>query len=141
MVSSPLDHKTSCMSHLFPDDPRHQRPTDPEIITLVFPVQIYLGHFNLGNMIHLSIAAMLFGNSTLGFVHIYKMDFHSQPLYPGSDVSPLLAQMDFLSAANWLFSIFPDRPKECLLPSTGQLRGRILDTFLIQQHLRPSGQL
>lgn len=87
-VGSPLDHKTIYMSQLFPGDLRHHKPTDPEIITLIFPVKIYLLLAAWS-----TIVAMLFGNLTLGCVRTYKVDFYGQLLCPGSDVLPLLAQM------------------------------------------------
>lgn len=61
----------------------------------------------------------------------HRMDFHCQPLCPGTDVLPFSSSQNQLPSANCPFSTFPATPTERLPPSTSQCRGRVLATSLL----------
>ncbi|GAB0209413.1 pol-like protein ENS-3 [Grus japonensis] len=46
-------------------------PPSYEQFTLTLPVQIHLGHFNLGSLIHLLVVLMFLSGLTLGYMGIY----------------------------------------------------------------------
>ncbi|GAB0207262.1 hypothetical protein GRJ2_003191800 [Grus japonensis] len=55
-------------------------PPSYEQFTLMLPVQIHLGHFNLGSLIYLLVVLMFLSGPTLGYVGIYMAYLYNQLL-------------------------------------------------------------
>ena len=74
-------------------------PANHKLFTLMLPVQIYLRHLDLGSLIHLLVVLMFFSGPTLGYMSIYTTYFHSQVLYPSSNISPSCSSPDGFASA------------------------------------------